>query len=771
MEVSTASRGVRARAASAGSAKRANCEDASSASCNVKVCARFRPFNTFEQSSKSCVSFGDDGKSVRAGSNSFVFDKVFQEEATQKDVYEFCAQPLVSDCLQGYNCTIFAYGQTGSGKTHTMTGAMSQSGEVSPLERENDLHGIIPRIAEDIFVAMRNSDRGTEFIVKVSFVEIYMERIRDLLDPKSLNLRIREDKTKGVSIEGAQEVYVASAKELLKVVAKGAAARAIASTRMNQDSSRSHSVFNITVNQRNEETSVSKTGKLFLVDLAGSEMVKKTGAYAETLKEAQMINKSLSALGNVIMHLVDGSEHVPYRDSKLTRCLQDSLGGNSKTSLIVTCSTASFNENETLSTLRFGKRAKKIKNKPKINQEYSIAEYKIMLARAKETVRELGLYARSLEKRVGISDNESPIGKASYQRTVGQTEMKDSMRASSEDQKSLLSRAEEALTVALETSESLKAKLEDTRGELRITKEALEGARNSEACFEDRLTELSKDNAELTRSNSTLQHGQQQLEFKVKELELIVESLREERDLLQSSLEESWGGMQLLEKKKLQQRQAPESSETSQEDLLKNDVQVITDKYIQLRLENLELQEVLAASENNDVRNLQDSLQRERDKSARLEAQLRAEKTQRQLAVRNEGTAMLKLANREEQIQFLEAAVNDYQGTFKSHVKNYQSQLDVLHKELNHYRMAFNEIEQDEESTTSDTAEEEAKLDKVFMITPRVAKPVRGGGEGKGEMILDSGGTFQDEMGFEESGKTFTRSTAKWLMNRLGGKF
>jgi len=383
--------------------------------CNVRVSCRFRPANALEEEhgSHGCVEIGEDRTSVlflgadasnKADvddeSNTFSFDSVFQESSSQEQVYAFCAAPLVDEVLEGFSCTLFMYGQTGSGKTHTMMGGID-----GPREHR----GILPRIAEDIFCAMGNASANTEFVVKVSYVEIYMERIRDLLNPgpSGQNLKIREDRIGGVSLDGAQETYVASAEELLRVVSKGSASLAIASTRMNQDSSRSHSVFALTISQRNTAKDVTKTGRLYLVDLAGSEMVKKTRATANVLEEAKMINRSLSALGNVIKGLADGARHIPYRDSKLTRMLQDSLGGNSKTSLIITCSAASYNAAETLSTLRFGKRAKLIKNKPKVNRSYSVAEYKHMLASARLAIQEIGQYCRALEKRTGILPEES----------------------------------------------------------------------------------------------------------------------------------------------------------------------------------------------------------------------------------------------------------------------------------------------------------------------------------------------------------------------------
>ncbi|CAE7868778.1 kif3 [Symbiodinium sp. KB8] len=209
----------------------------------------------------------------------------------------------------------------------------------------------------------------------MGYVEIYCERVRDLLCPEKDNLRIREEKGKGIWLEDVTEAYAASPSELYDLLAEGNANRAVGATKMNADSSRSHSVVILSLTKKDLTTEETRKSQLFLVDLAGSEMVNKTGASGQTLQEAKMINKSLSALGNVIRALTEGKPHVPYRDSKLTRLLQDSLGGNAKTSLIITCSPSTFNAVETLSTIRFGQRAKAIKNKPSINAERSVAEY------------------------------------------------------------------------------------------------------------------------------------------------------------------------------------------------------------------------------------------------------------------------------------------------------------------------------------------------------------------------------------------------------------
>jgi kinesin family protein 5 len=283
-------------------------------------------------------SGGDEalsGAGAAGGSGPFTFDRVFDTDATQSEVYQHVAGDLVKQCLDGYYCTCFAYGQTGAGKTHSMMGSRT----------DEEQAGIIPRIVADIFNRIGAADGNEEFTVRVSYVEIYLERIRDLLATgsgttsggfDSQNLKIRHDKKgRGLFIEGVSEFYLSGAEEMLRLVLRGDAARATASTNMNATSSRSHSIFIISVGQKNVVSGASKEGKLFVCDLAGSEMVKKTAAAGTTLREAQQINKSLSALGNVIKALTEESAHVPYRDSALTRLLSEALGGNSKTSLLV----------------------------------------------------------------------------------------------------------------------------------------------------------------------------------------------------------------------------------------------------------------------------------------------------------------------------------------------------------------------------------------------------------------------------------------------------
>ncbi|KAI5865052.1 kinesin-domain-containing protein [Durotheca rogersii] len=361
---------------------------------SIKVVARFRPQNKVELASggEPIVTFdGLDTCTLNSGeaTGSFTFDRVFDMQGKQAEIFDYSIKPTVDDILNGYNGTVFAYGQTGAGKSYTMMG--------TSIEDEQG-KGITPRIIEQIFSSIMSSPPTIEYTVRVSYMEIYMERIRDLLAPQNDNLPVHEEKNRGVYVKGLLEIYVSSVEEVFEVMKRGGAARAVAATNMNQESSRSHSIFVITVTQKNLETGSMKSGQLFLVDLAGSEKVGKTGASGQTLEEAKKINKSLSALGMVINALTDGkSSHVPYRDSKLTRILQESLGGNSRTTLIINCSPSSYNDAETLSTLRFGMRAKSIKNKAKVNAELSPAELKAMLAKAKSNMTTFETYISNLE--------------------------------------------------------------------------------------------------------------------------------------------------------------------------------------------------------------------------------------------------------------------------------------------------------------------------------------------------------------------------------------
>ena len=305
---------------------------------------------------------------------SYTFDGTYDENTQQKFFYEDCCFQLVENVLEGFNGTVFAYGQTGCGKSWTMQGPADTS--------DPELKGVIPNSFSHIFDTVKASTE-VEYLIHVSYLEIYNEEIKDLLvDPKKVDKKkgvlkcdVKEDPQKGVFVKNLTDVMVKDEQELQKVLDQGVALRTVAETKMNDNSSRSHSIFSIVIEMSSQDQHTGKelirVGKLNLVDLAGSERQKKTGASGAVLKEGAKINLSLSALGNVISALSDpkAKGHVPYRDSKLTRLLQDSLGGNTKTLMVAAISPADYNYDETLSTLRYANRAKNIKNKPTINED------------------------------------------------------------------------------------------------------------------------------------------------------------------------------------------------------------------------------------------------------------------------------------------------------------------------------------------------------------------------------------------------------------------
>lgn len=385
--------------------------------------------------------------------------------------------------------------------------------------------GLTPRIVEKIFETIQSSSSDLEFTVKVSYMEIYMERVRDLLNPANDNLPIHEDKLKGVYVKGLLEFSVGSMDEVFEAMRRGQSIRATGATSMNVESSRSHSIFVLKILEKNVVTGSSKTGKLSLVDLAGSEKVGKTGASGQTLEEAKKINKSLSALGMVINALTDGkSVHIPYRDSKLTRILQESLGGNSRTTLLINCSPSSFNEAETISTLRFGVRAKCIKNHAKINVEPSPTELKGLLRKAKQDILLLDMQINLISQELSVwrSGSSVPISewmqlqnepKISYPVSMPSTPMKPVTRQDREEW--------------LERENEFEDLISSKEHEVTIMNVKIEALQNEVQMYRTKDSEMNHTNKELHSNFNEVKLSLDHANFEAKEVAISMEGLRE----------------------------------------------------------------------------------------------------------------------------------------------------------------------------------------------------------------------------------------------------
>jgi len=363
---------------------------------NIHVAIRFRPPNSKElggdanfrnerslQGQYPCIEIAEN--TITASRNTevlkFTYDYVFDFDVSQEDIFKNLVHDAVLWTTKGYNTTIFAYGPSGSGKTHTMFGD------------DYDNRGVIHRACELLFHTINDDENVVDAKIKCSFLEIYRENIRDLLVPRSASftpsLRIRQHTSKGIYVNGLIEKFVYTPDDVISTIRDGAHQRSTGTTAINDSSSRSHAVLTLIATQTMTD-GTEMISKLNLIDLAGSENIGKSEATGVTLLEAQQINKSLSSLGNVIYALTEKSrDHIPYRDSKLTYLLQDSLGGNSKTILIATASPSIISYSETLNTLKFAKRAKEIKNTPIVNRNESHANLIKTIEMQRKKIEEL----------------------------------------------------------------------------------------------------------------------------------------------------------------------------------------------------------------------------------------------------------------------------------------------------------------------------------------------------------------------------------------------
>ncbi|XP_051951696.1 kinesin-like protein KIF3C [Xyrauchen texanus] len=566
----------------------------------VKVVVRCRPMNRKEESTgydsivEMDVKLGQVAlRNPKAGPGelikTFTFDAVYDACSKQSDLYDETVRPLIDSVLRGFNGTIFAYGQTGTGKTYTMQGQW--------LDAER--RGIIPNSFEHIFTHISRS-QNQQYLVRASYLEIYQEEIRDLLTKDhSKKLELKESADSGVYIKDLSSYVTKNVKEIEHVMNVGNQARSVGFTNMNEHSSRSHAIFIITVECSQlgpDGQNHIRVGKLNLVDLAGSERQTKTGVQGERLKEATKINLSLSALGNVISALVDGrSSHVPYRDSKLTRLLQDSLGGNAKTIMVATLGPASYNYEETLTTLRYANRAKNIKNKPRVNEDPKDAllrEFQEEIARLKAQLDKRGMITRRKRR----SRRLGKIGEG------GEEEVEEGEEEEEEDEEEEESVEKEAQEYIKEQQEKLEREKEAIRDDhslvaeekLRLLEEKERMMRHlkKEQEATDLLTAKFKamESKLLVGGKNIIDHTNEQQKMLELKRHEIAEQTRREREMQQQMLVQDDETVELRETFSSLQQEVEAKTKKLKKlyaklQSLKADIQDVNDEHVRSRQE------------------------------------------------------------------------------------------------------------------------------------------------------------------------------------------
>ncbi|XP_042246596.1 kinesin-like protein KIF3C isoform X2 [Thunnus albacares] len=506
---------------------------------SVKVVVRCRPLNRKEESNGPAG--GIIQMDLRLGQvilrnprappsepqKTFTFDAVYDANSKQRDLYDESVRPLIDSVLAGFNGTIFAYGQTGTGKTYTMQGAW-----MDPEKR-----GVIPNAFDHIFTHISRSQSDKQYLVRASYLEIYREEVRDLLDPNHGNARaleLRESPDTGVYVQDLTSCVCKSIKEIEEVMNVGNQARAVGATDMNEHSSRSHALFLITVECSQPGPDGRKhirVGRLNLVDLAGSERQAKTGVQGERLKEAAKINLSLSALGNVISALADGrSSHVPYRDSKLTRLLQDSLGGNAKTVMVATLGPAPQHYDETLTTLRYANRAKNIQNQPKVNEDPKDAllrEFQREIARLRAQLNHRKWRSQQKKEQVDGEGWE----RDGDEDTEGEEEVEKEAEEYVKQEEQRLEREKEAIrgdrSLLADEKQRLLGEKERMMGDLRKEQEATEQLTARYKAMESKL---------LVGGKNIIDHTNEQQKMLEMKRQEIAEQSRREREIQQQMM-------------------------------------------------------------------------------------------------------------------------------------------------------------------------------------------------------------------------------------------
>uniref|UniRef100_A0A673HCN5 Kinesin-like protein n=1 Tax=Sinocyclocheilus rhinocerous TaxID=307959 RepID=A0A673HCN5_9TELE len=556
----------------------------------VKVVVRCRPLNRKEESMgyehivQMDVKLGQVAlRNPKAGPGellkTFTFDAVYDACSKQSDLYDETVRPLIDSVLRGFNGTIFAYGQTGTGKTYTMQGQW--------LDAER--RGIIPNSFEHIFTHISRS-QNQQYLVRASYLEIYQEEVRDLLTKDhSKKLELKESADSGVYIKDLSSFVTKNVKEIEHVMNVGNQTRSVGFTNMNEHSSRSHAIFIITVECSQlgpDGQNHIRVGKLNLVDLAGSERQTKTGVQGERLKEATKINLSLSALGNVISALVDGrSSHVPYRDSKLTRLLQDSLGGNAKTIMVATLGPAFYNYEETLTTLRYANRAKNIKNKPRVNEDPKDAllrEFQEEIARLKAQLDKRGMLTkrkrRSRSLRKTGEGGEEEVEEEDVEDDDEESVEKEAQEYMKEQQEKL-EREKEAIrddhSLVAEEKQRLLEEKERMMRHLTKEQEATELLTAKFKAMESKL---------LVGGKNIIDHTNEQQKMLEQKRHEIAEQTRREREIQQQMLAQDEETLELRETfSSLQQEVEAKTKKLKKS--LKADIQDVNDEHVRSRQE------------------------------------------------------------------------------------------------------------------------------------------------------------------------------------------
>lgn len=486
---------------------------------NFSVCVRVRPLieREIRAGEEEVVQINDESKlitilepmisstvdSAAYSKHSFTFDQVFGPNVSQAQVYNQQCKQIIESVFRGFNATILAYGQTGTGKSFTISGTRAEP-------------GIIPRAVEDIFAKIYEA-KDTQFLLRASFLQLYKEQIQDLLDTRTKNLRIREQQTQDgvlIYVDNLSEFIVRNPQELFQLLEHGGKNRKIGPTHMNVESSRSHSVFSLTIEQRSTNCDGGIIlSKLNIVDLAGSERISMTKVNGERLEETKKINSSLTALGNVIAALIDLEKgkrsHIPYRDSKLTKLLQDSLGGNCKTIFIANVTPSSSSYQETLNTLKFADRARKIQNKAHINEKF---DSKVMIKRYEKEIQRLRQELKMLQSLEGSQTDDN--GQICYKhehanrfaadRTAIYSEIESKSREVLEE-KSLIKRLQDRIIL-------LESYLQDNTGH---TRTALDDAND----WVSKLNQIELERNELLNEK---RHIEQYREMLLKQKDIII---------------------------------------------------------------------------------------------------------------------------------------------------------------------------------------------------------------------------------------------------------